>query len=167
MKMYLPWKIWKMDFPANHVGLLEGNLFDVGYTFCARFHFFPLKLVILSSIPCGFQSKRCNELVFFVHICIIYKYLNIYNIYIHMCWHRIWLVNVNIEIYIHSTSNGWVLANIHVPDIPYILCVYLYTESIFMLNVWHTQPRAYPLHTTWNHRVRTCQKITIIYIYRI
>ena len=83
MKMYLPWKIWKMDFPANHVGLLEGNLFDVGYTFCARFHFFPLKLVILSSIPCGFQSKRCNELVFFVHICIIYKYLNIYNIYIY------------------------------------------------------------------------------------
>lgn len=34
-----------------------------------------------------------------------------------------------------------------------------------MLNVWHTQPRAYPLHTTWNHRVRIYQKINIIYIH--
>ena len=32
-----------------------------------------------------------------------------------------------------------------------------------MLNVWHTQPRAYPLHTTWNHRVRVYQKISIIH----
>lgn len=68
------------DFPANHGSLLEGNLFDDRlFLLCQVQFLFPLKLVILSSIPCGFQSKRCNELVFYVHICIVY------NIYIYIC----------------------------------------------------------------------------------
>lgn len=74
------------DFPANHVSLLEGNLFDdMLYLLCQVPYFSPLKLVILSSIPCGFESKRCNELVFYVHISYMYYYIY----YIYMYWHRI------------------------------------------------------------------------------